>query len=109
MIKTFEPLTVSSKDGMNSPSLNLEMIIFPIATPKFLAISFANGSVALPENIFTGVFYINTCNGGTKFKNGPKVKSVANRVVIFDTNFEHAAVTCTDKQSRVVVNFNFSR
>ena len=62
-----------------------------------------------PGNILTGVFYINTCNGGTKFKGGPKVKSVANRVVIFDTNLKHAAVTCTDKQSRVVVNFNFSR
>ena len=55
----------------------------------------------------TGIFYINTCNGYTKFKGGGKVKSVANRIVIFNSNLKHQAVTCTDEKRRVVINFNY--
>ena len=55
----------------------------------------------------TAVLYLNTNNGWTEFKKGGKVKSVANRVVIFDSNLEHTGVTCTDEQRRVVVNFNY--
>ena len=28
-------------------------------------------------------------------------------MVIFDSNLEHKAVTCTDKKLRIVVNFNY--
>ena len=59
------------------------------------------------KNMTTAVFYINTCNGYTKFKEGSKVKSVANRMVIFDSNLEHQGVTCTDEKRRVVINFNY--
>ena len=55
----------------------------------------------------TAVFYINTNNGWTEFKKGGKVKSVANRIVIFDSNLEHTGVTCTDEKRRVIVNFNY--
>ena len=55
----------------------------------------------------TAIFYMNTNNGWTKFKKGGRVKSVANRIVIFDSNLEHAGVTCTDEKRRVVVNFNY--
>ena len=55
----------------------------------------------------TAVFYINTNNGWTEFKKGGKVKSVENRVVIFDSNLEHTGVTCTDEKRRVIVNFNY--
>ena len=55
----------------------------------------------------SAIFYINTNNGWTKFKKGGKVKSVANRMVIFDSNLEHQGVTCTDKKRRVVMNFNY--
>ena len=55
----------------------------------------------------TAVFYINTNNGWTYIKNGGKVKSVANRIVIFDSNLEHTGVTCTDEKRRVIVNFNY--
>ena len=60
-------------------------------------------------NVTTSVFYVNTNNGGTKFKNGTFVRSVENRMVIFDSNQEHAGVTCTDKNVRVVVNFNYEK
>ena len=55
----------------------------------------------------TAVLYLNTNNGWTEFKKGGKVKSVANRMVIFDSNLEHRGVTCTDEKRRVVINFNY--
>lgn len=61
------------------------------------------------KNVTTGILYINTNNGGTKFKNGPFVNSIANRYVEFDSNLEHAGVHCTDQKRRVVINFNFTR
>lgn len=61
------------------------------------------------ENVITGILYINTNNGGTKFKNGPFVNSVANRYVEFDCNLKHAGIHCTDQKRRVVINFNFTR
>ena len=65
--------------------------------------------VDLPNNTSgkTAILYVNTNNGWTKFKKGGRVKSVENRIVIFDSNLEHAGVTCTDKNRRVVVNFNY--
>ena len=58
-------------------------------------------------DITTAILYINTCNGGTKFKGGKKIKSVANRVTIFDSNLIHSNVSCTDEKVRVVLNFNY--
>ena len=55
----------------------------------------------------TAILYMNTNNGWTEFKKGSRVKSVANRVVIFDSNLEHQGVTCTDEKIRVVINFNY--
>ena len=60
-----------------------------------------------PEIKNTAVYYLNTCNGYTKFKKGGKVKSVANRMVIFDSKLIHQGYTCTDQKRRVVMNFNW--
>ena len=57
----------------------------------------------------TSIYYINTNNGYTKFKNGTKVKSVQNRMVVFPSNLEHQGYTCSDKLKRVVVNFNYDK
>ena len=62
---------------------------------------------AVPEIKNTAVYYLNTCNGYTKFKKGGKVKSVANRMVIFDSQIYHQGYTCTDQKRRVVMNFNW--
>jgi len=59
------------------------------------------------HNPKTAIFYINTNNGYTKFENGDIVESVENRMVIFDSRINHTGSTCTDKNARVVVNFNF--
>jgi len=59
------------------------------------------------NDVTTAIFYINTNNGWTNFKNGDKVESVENRLVIFDSNLEHEGVTCTDEIRRLVINFNY--
>jgi hypothetical protein len=53
-----------------------------------------------------GVFCINTNNGFTCFKNG-KVKSVENRLILFDPSVPHRSSTCTDQTCRVNINFNY--
>lgn len=58
-------------------------------------------------NSKTAIYYVNTNNGHTVFESGLKVKSVANRIVIFDSNELHAGTTCTDENCRVVINLNF--
>ena len=57
----------------------------------------------------TSIYYINTNNGYTKFKNKGKVKSVENRMVGFPSHLEHQGYTCSDQLKRVVVNFNYDK
>jgi hypothetical protein len=55
----------------------------------------------------TSIFYVNTNNGYTKFKDGTKIESVANRLLTFPSNLEHTGTSCTDEMVRVVINFNY--
>ena len=55
----------------------------------------------------TSIFYVNTNNGYTKFEDGTKVESVANRLVSFPANMKHLGTSCTDQKTRVVINFNY--
>jgi len=55
----------------------------------------------------SAVFYVNDNNGYTLFKDGQYVMSKRNRILIFDTDIEHAAVTCSDKLYRLVININY--
>ena len=41
------------------------------------------------------------------FKNNKKIISEKNKLVIFDGNTEHQSTTCTDKDYRIVINFNY--
>ena len=61
------------------------------------------------EDMTTAIYYINTCNGWTEFETGGKVESVANRMLIFDSNLIHGGVSCTDEKTRIVINFNYER
>jgi len=56
---------------------------------------------------YTAIYYVNTTNGYTLFQSGEKVKSVANRMAIFNSVKLHKAVSCTDEKRRVVINFNY--
>lgn len=55
----------------------------------------------------TAIYYINTNNGYTLFETGQKIESVANRLVIFDSNLKHTGSSCTDQDTRIVLNFNY--
>ena len=55
----------------------------------------------------TSIFYMNTNNGYTKFEDGTKVESVANRMVSFPANMKHTGTSCTDEKTRIVINFNY--
>ena len=57
----------------------------------------------------TAIFYMNTNNGYTKFENGTKVNSVANRLITFPMDMAHTGTYCTDEKTRVVINFNYCR
>ena len=59
------------------------------------------------KNCTTGVFYINTNNGYTRFEDGSKVESIANRLVLFPSIMKHTGSTCTDEKYRTVLNVNF--
>ena len=49
---------------------------------------------------------MNTNNGFTLFENGEKVKSVANRLMIFDGLEKHCSVVQTDETARYIININ---
>ena len=59
------------------------------------------------EQWTTSIFYVNTNNGYTVFEDGTKVESVANRMLTFPANTKHTGTTCTDQQTRVIINFNY--
>ncbi len=53
------------------------------------------------------VYYLNTNNGYTRFEDGTKVESVANRMAIFSPKLKHSSSTCTDQKRRIILNMNF--
>ena len=53
------------------------------------------------------LFSLNTCNGYTKFSDGTKVESVANRIVFFDASKYHQSTTTSNAKLRYNINFNF--
>ena len=59
------------------------------------------------SNVKIALLYVNSNNGWTHIKGYGKVKSVANRMVIFDCNLFHSGYTCTDEKTRVLINFNW--
>jgi hypothetical protein len=59
------------------------------------------------EHCKAAIYYINSNNGYTMFFDNTKVNSVENRLVKFNACDLHTGSTCTDKQVRVVLNFNY--
>ena len=56
---------------------------------------------------YTAIYYVNTNNGYTQFKTGKKIKSVGNRMLIFDSHLLHQGVTTTNEKRMVVVYLNY--
>ena len=67
----------------------------------------SGGQNKLLKQSTTSIFYMNTNNGYTKFEDGTKIESVANRLVSFPSNMKHKGSSCTDEKIRVVINFNY--
>ena len=61
----------------------------------------------LITQVTTSILYINTNNGYTELEDGTKIESVANKLVSFPSNTKHRIVTQTDKQTRILINFNY--
>jgi len=59
------------------------------------------------DDCVTAIYYVNSNNGKTIFKNGTEVESVENRLLVFDSNEMHTGTTCTDALRRSVINFNY--
>ena len=53
------------------------------------------------------VLSLNTCDGYTKFEDGTKINSVANRIVIFDASKKHCPTTTTNDYARFNININY--
>ena len=55
----------------------------------------------------TAVFYINTNDGYTKFKDGALETSKENKYIEFNSKLLHSGSSCTNKNIRVVLNLNY--
>ena len=66
-----------------------------------------DGSDRFAKGQKTGIYYVNTTNGKTLFKNGKEIECVKNRMVIFPSELEHSSTSCTDEKVRIVINFNW--
>ena len=50
---------------------------------------------------------LNTCDGYTKLKDGTKIDSIANRVLVFDSGEEHCSTTTTNIPAIFNININY--
>ena len=57
--------------------------------------------------IKTGIFYVNSNDGYSKFENGEKIQSIENQYVEFDSHIKHTGSSSTDHDRRMVINFNY--
>ena len=53
------------------------------------------------------ILSLNTCDGYTKLKDGTKIDSVANRILLFDPSEEHCSTTATNVPARFNININY--
>ena len=98
-----KPITM----GSTGSALDKIKVNLLTRTPEIVENKF-HTDIRPPKMPFTtSIFYVNTNNGYTKFKNGTIVESVENRLVTFPVNNQHKGSTCTDENIRVVINFNY--
>ena len=62
-----------------------------------------------PYDCTTAILYMNTNNGYTLLgeKEKIKIKSEENKILIFNSQTKHCAVSQTDTEKRIVINFNY--
>ena len=108
----YDPMIVIFKDYLKYVSL-CRITVNLLLRQELPSISdfhtdFQNDITILDEkNITTAIFYLNTNNGSTEFKDGNKIDCVRNRLITFPTPTPHRAIGQTDVTKRIVLNFNF--
>ena len=60
-----------------------------------------------PFSHSSALLSLNTCDGYTKLKDGTKIDSVANRILLFDASEEHCSTTTTNVSARINLNINY--
>ena len=91
-VKRWWQLRVNVTTGQKEPHTGSFHSDFPFDDPKFK----------------TCILYLNSNNGGTKFRDtGKTVQSLRNRLVKFPTNEFHAGVWATDVKLRYVLNMTY--
>jgi hypothetical protein len=78
-----------------------------VKTPEIITYGYHTDYLGVPSGLKTAVYYINTNNGKTIFKDGDEVDSIENRLVVFDTDMLHTGTSCTDQNTRILLNINF--
>jgi len=70
---------------------------------------FSNFHCDRPYDCNTAILYMNTNNGYTLLgeKEKIKIKSEANKLLTFNSRIKHCAVSQTDTERRIVINFNY--
>ena len=63
--------------------------------------------VDFPYSHSAAILSLNTCDGYTKLKDGTKINSVANRILLFDASEEHCSTTTTNITARININLNY--
>ena len=58
-------------------------------------------------NFMVAIYYVNSNDGYTEFEDGTQVKSIENRLLVFDSSLRHTGTTCTNEKVRCVINFNY--
>ena len=106
-----EPKSNYLRDGLINPILHKLKMQIPIRMKGNLYPSTQTLKQHAPHVDYeykhkAAVFCINTCNGGTTIE-GETIKSVANRMILFDGSKPHNSSTCTDAPARVNINFNW--
>ena len=111
----------------DSPQNEICSKIYQIFVPRFLELANFKTMIRIKMNAFPhtnvvkehkkhidynyvnigAVFSLNTCDGYTKFSDGTKVESVANRIVFFDGSKYHQSTTTSNAKLRYNINFNF--
>jgi len=53
------------------------------------------------------IYYVNNNDGYTILKGNKKIKSVANRALLFDPSEEHCSTSSTNPEGRINININY--
>ena len=94
---------------------NMSAHLYP-RTPKTISSPFHTDIGDIKSNPIksaqwtSAILYVNTNNGYTTFKDGTKVTkidSIANRFVKYSGDTEHSGASCSDKKTRIIINYNY--